>query len=76
MEKYEEIRIEITADELLNILRVIYREPLTGYKHNNTFIGGYKDIGLDGWIIFVLRKQEARKDEDDKAKDRGTESQP
>ena len=63
METYEEVRIEVTAGELLTALQETYRAPRGKYKHNNTFIGGHKDIGLDGWITFVLRKQEDKKHE-------------
>ena len=88
MEIYDELRIEITAGELLRCLleyqllgtpdgevKPIYMskrmpenidEVKTNYKHNNTFIPGFKDIGLNGWITFVLRKQESK---DGKIKD-------
>ena len=58
MEKYEEIRIEITAGELLRALQETGKAPTAPYRHNNTFIPGHKDIGLNGWITFILRKQE------------------
>ena len=60
MEKYDEVRIEITTGELLKIMRSSGIEIPENYKHNNTFIAGHKDIGLNGWIIFILRKQELK----------------
>ena len=63
MEKYDEIRIEVTAGELLKALQETGLAPTMPYKHNNTIIPGFKDIGLNGWITFVLRKQEAKEDE-------------
>lgn len=67
MEKHEEIRIEVTAGELLELMGETRRAPGKGYKHNNTFIPGHKDIGLNGWIIFVLRKQEDKHAAENKA---------
>ena len=66
MEKHEEMRIEIQAGELLKALQETGRAPVMAYRHNNTFISGHKDIGLNGWIVFVLRKQEAKKDGENK----------
>ena len=62
MEKYDEIRIEIEAGELLKALQETGKAPTMQYKHNNTFIQGLKDIGLNGQITFVLRKDENKKD--------------
>ena len=68
MEKYEEIRLEVTAGELLKALQETGRAPGAGYKHNNTLIPGHKDIGLNGWITFVLRKQEDKNATENKTK--------
>ena len=62
MEQYEEIRIEIDASEMLDMLRYCGHDVPDNYKHNNTFIQGLKDIGLNGHITFVLRKDGNKKD--------------
>ena len=60
MEKYREIRIEITSGELIKILQKAGYVDGQPWRHNNTFIAGFKDIGLNGWITFVLREEKEK----------------
>ena len=57
MEKYREIRIEITSGEIVKALQETGIIPTMEYKLNNTLIPGFKDIGLNGWITFILREK-------------------
>ena len=53
---YEEIRIEFVLEELLKHWHPynIYRKD--GYKLNNIFVDGNKDLGTQGRATFILRK--------------------
>ena len=76
MEKYDEIRIEIQAGEVLRFLQAGGHAPAFPFKHNNTFIAGHKDIGLNGWITFVLRKQEVKHGTNNEGQEGQAENQP
>ena len=53
------------AGELLKLLAIDERVAWTDHKLNNVHIPGFKDIGPNGWIIFILRKHEDENDTDD-----------
>ena len=59
---YEEIRIEY------NLAILLKKDPAVraffdgDYKLNNVLIPGYKDIGTDGRVTFILRKIPDKKD--------------
>jgi len=76
MEMHDEIRIEMRACELFYFMRENIYIDSPDFKLNNVIIGGYKDIGLDGWITFILRKQEAKHGASEEVKDRTIESEP
>ena len=67
MQKYEEIRIEIQAGELVRVMQKAGFIPGEPWKHNQTLIPGHKDIGLNGWVVFVMRKQEDKHAAENKA---------
>ena len=53
---YDEIRIEMHLGWALKMLAGQLKVPLVGYRLNNIIIPGYKDIGLQGQAIFILRE--------------------
>ena len=53
---YKEIRIEYILARLLDQDLAVQAMLDEGYKLNNIIIPGYKDIGLRGQAIFILRK--------------------
>ena len=53
---YDEKRIEYTLIKLLAMDPLIQILMDAGYRLNNIFIPGYKDIGLNGQAILILRK--------------------
>ena len=58
---HKEVRIEYFLARLLEQDLAVQAMIDEGYKLNNVFIPGYKDIGLDGQAIFILRKRENEK---------------
>ncbi len=58
MENYEELRIELSADEIIGMMSINLSLIKTGYKLNQCIPQGSKDIGTMGRITFILRKQE------------------
>ena len=60
MEIYDEKKIEVMAGELVMVLQKAGFIPGEPWKHNQTIIPGHKDIGLNGWVVFVMRKQEVK----------------
>ena len=60
MEIYDEKKIEVMAGELVAVLQKAGFIPGEPWKHNQTIIPGHKDIGLNGWVVFVMRKQEVK----------------
>ena len=67
METHEEKKIEIQTGELVTVLQKAGFMPGEPWKHNQTIIPGHKDIGLNGWIVFILRKQEEKHAAENKA---------
>jgi len=65
---YDEVRLEVFLSSLLNELEQVRRYKLAGYLLNNIIIPGYRDIGLDGQAVFILRKVKY-KNEADKRED-------
>ena len=53
---YDEIRIEMSLARALKMLAAEKGYDFSAYKLNNVFIPGYKDIGLEGQAVFILRK--------------------
>ena len=53
---YDEKRIEYTLIKLLAMDPLIQILMDAGYRLNNIIIPGYKDIGLQGQAIFILRE--------------------
>ena len=52
---YQEMRIEYSLRKLLELDPEISILLDAGYKLNNILIPGYKDIGIDGQAVFILR---------------------
>ena len=59
---YREIRIEYALSKMLGLDPEVQIMLDAGYKLNNIFIPGYKDIGIDGQAVFILRKIEKEKE--------------
>ena len=53
---HKEVRIEYFLNKLLELDHAAQAMIEEGYRLNNILIPGYKDIGIDGQAVFILRK--------------------